>query len=92
MSESLPTAESARARLRAAQKSESDALSAVTAALRVRDRARERLDRAETALGEAQVALVQVSGLARAERLLGEPVGALRQKAREAGLRPSQLG
>jgi hypothetical protein len=92
MSESLPTAESARARLRAAQKSESDALSAVTAALRVRDRARGRLDRAETALGEAQVALVQVSGLARAERLLGEPVGALRQKAREAGLRRSQLG
>ncbi|MFD1055902.1 hypothetical protein [Terrabacter terrigena] len=83
--------ETARARLRAAQKSESDALRAVTAAEKLRDKARDRLELAEAALSRAQVALVKVSGVGRTERLIGEPATALRQKAREVGLKPSQL-
>ena len=91
MSDAFPVTETARARLRAAQQAESDALRAVTAAEKLRDKARDRLELAEAALSRAQVALVKVSGVGRTQRLTGEPATALRQKAREAGLRPSQL-
>ncbi|MFC7597597.1 hypothetical protein ACFQU3_19950 [Terrabacter sp. GCM10028922] len=91
MSDAYPVNETARERLRAAQKSESDALRAVSAAERLRDKARDRLELAEAALSRAQVALVNVSGVRRTERLIGESATALRQKAREAGLKPSQL-
>jgi hypothetical protein len=91
MSDAYPVNETARERLRAAQKSESDALRAVSAAERLRDKARDRLELAEAALSRAQVTLVNVSGVRRTERLIGEPAAALRQKAREAGLKPSQL-
>lgn len=90
MTARLPIDESARARLRDAQKAEATALRGVQDAEKVRARARTALDAAECALATAQVELVRTSGADRAALLLNEPVKALRRVAREAGTRPSE--
>lgn len=80
-----PVNDSARARLRDAQKAEVDALRLVGAAEKVRDRAQRVLDKAEHSLAEAKAGLVKVSGADRAALLLDEPVGALRTRLRQVG-------
>jgi hypothetical protein len=88
-----PVRDDARARLRDAQKAEADALREVTAAEKVRDRARRALARAEQSLATAQAGLVKVSGADRAALLIDEPVGVLRTRLRQAGAaasRPSE--
>ena len=82
MAETFPVNHSARTRLREAQKAEADALRDVITAQSARDRAQARLDEADTRLSAAQVGLVETSGFDRAALLLGEPVKALREKAR----------
>ena len=88
-----PLDERARARLRDAQRLESDAVSRVLAAAMSREGARARLDaviaKQQVAIGEADKVvnkarkhLVSVSGIERAARLLGEPVAALRAAVR----------
>ncbi len=77
MNAHLPTTDSARTRLRAAQKAEATALRDVEAADRVRQRARLRLNEAEATLRAAQLELVQVSGPDRAAGLLEIPVAQL---------------
>src|SRR4051794_38753606 len=78
MTADLPTTETARARLRAAQKAETTALRGVEAADRVRQRVRRALDEAEASLQAARLELVRVSGLDRAALLLDLPVDNLR--------------
>jgi len=82
MTTDLPATETARARLRAAQKAEATALREVEAADRVRKRARGTLDEAEASLMDAQLELVRVSGLVRAALLLDVPVDKLRSARR----------
>ena len=82
MTTDLPTTETARARLRAAQKAEATALREVEAADRIRQRARGTLDEAEASLRAAQLELVRVSGLDRAALLLDLPVDKLRSVRR----------
>lgn len=77
MPTSMPIDDSARARLRAAQKAEATALREVEAADRVRQRARQTLNKAETTLQAAQLELVRVSGPDRAAGLLDLPVAQL---------------
>lgn len=91
MSEELPVNDQVRARLREAQKSEANALRAVVAAQKARERQQARLDRASDELAARLVTLVEVSGILRAARLTGEDAKTLRDGAREAGLKPSQL-
>jgi len=84
-----PLDERARARLREAQREESDAVAAVHAALVNRDGAQAKLnaviakhqgaiDDADHALSQAQSRLVSVSGIERAALLLELPVADLR--------------
>ena len=88
-----PLDERARARLREAQRLESDAVTGVLAAAINREGTRAKLDaviaKHEVAIGEsdnamnkARTHLVSVSGIERAARLLGEPVAALRAAVR----------
>ena len=88
-----PLDEGARARLRDAQRLESDAVSRVLAAAISREGARAKLDaviakhqvaigEADNAMNKARTHLVSVSGIERAARLLGEPVAALRAAVR----------
>jgi hypothetical protein len=78
MTTDLPASESARARLRTAQKAEATALREVEAADRFRQRARGTLDEADASLRAAQLELVRVSGFDRAALLLDLPVDKLR--------------
>ena len=99
-----PIDERARARLRDAQRVESDAVALVIAAELNRERTRARLDaviakhraaieEADHALGKAQAHLVSVSGMARAALLVDQPVAALRAAVRaatgKAGVEPA---
>ena len=88
-----PLDEGARARLRDAQRLESDAVARVLAAAISREGARAKLDaviakhqvaidEADNAMNKARTHLVSVSGIERAARLLGEPVAALRAAVR----------
>jgi hypothetical protein len=90
-----PIDERARARLRDAQRVESDAVALVVAAEVNRERTRARLDaviakhqvaieEADQALSKAQAQLVSVSGMARAALLVDQPVAALRAAVRAA--------
>ncbi len=75
--------ESARARLRDAQKAEATALKAVETAEQVRSRALRSLESATATVSDAQAALVQVSGVDRAALLLDIPVKDLRRVVRD---------
>ena len=88
-----PLDEGARARLRDAQRLESDAVARVLAAAISREGARAKLDAviakhqvaigdADNAVDKAQSHLVSVSGIQRAALLLDEPVAALRASIR----------
>ena len=90
-----PLDEGARARLRDAQRLESDPVARVLAAAIKRECTRAKLDaviakhqvaigEADTAMNKARTHLVSVSGIERAARLLGEPVAALRAAVRSA--------
>ena len=90
-----PIDERARARLRDAQRVESDAVALVVAAELNRERTRAKLDaviskhqvaieEADQALSKAQAHLVSVSGMGRAALLLDQPVAALRAAVRGA--------
>ena len=90
-----PIDERARARLREAQRVESDAVALVVAAELNRERTRAKLDAviakhqvaiddADQALSRAQAHLVSVSGMARAALLVDQPVAALRAAVRAA--------
>lgn len=99
-----PLDERARARLRDAQKLESDAVALVHTAAIKKESAQDRLDTviakhqvaigtADRTLSLAQAHLVSVSGIERAALLLDEPVAALRAAVRsttgEAGEDPT---
>ena len=99
-----PIDERARARLREAQRVESDAVALVVAAELNRERTRAKLDaviakhqvaieEADQALSRAQAHLVSVSGMARAALLVDQPVAALRAAVRgvtgKAGVQPA---
>lgn len=75
--------ESARTRLRDAQKAEATALKAVEAAELVRGRAQRSLDSTASAVATAYVALVRVSGVDRAALLLDLPAKELRRVLRD---------
>lgn len=88
-----PLDERARARLRSAQRAESDAVADVHAASINRSSAQEKLDAviashhvaiddADRALSKAQAHLATVSGVERAALLLEQPVAALRAAIR----------
>jgi len=88
-----PIDERARARLRDAQRLESDAVARVLAAELNRERTRAKLDaviakhqvaieEADHTLTKAQAHLVSVSGMGRAALLLDQPVAALRAAVR----------
>ncbi|HEY5249597.1 MAG TPA: hypothetical protein VIJ15_14225 [Dermatophilaceae bacterium] len=90
-----PIDERARARLRDAQRVESDAVALVVAAELNRERTRAKLaaviakhqvaiDDADQALSKAEAHLVSVSGLHRAALLIDQPVAALRAAVRAA--------
>ena len=90
-----PIDERARARLRDAQRVESDAVALVLAAELNQERTRTKLDaviakhqvaidEADHALSRAQAHLVSVSGMARAALLVDRPVAALRAAVRAA--------
>jgi hypothetical protein len=90
-----PIDERARARLREAQRVESDAVALVVAAELNRERTRAKLDAviakhqaaihdADHALSKAQAHLVSVSGMHRAALLVDQPVAALRAAVRAA--------
>ena len=90
-----PIDERARARLRDAQRVESDAVALVVAAELNRERTRAKLDaviarhqvaieEADQALSRAQAHLVSVSGMARAALLVDQPVAALQAAVRGA--------
>ncbi len=78
MNADLPTSDSARSRLRVAQKAEAIALRDVEMADRAQQRAQQKLSDAETSLQTARLDLVLVSGLDRAALLLDLPVEQLR--------------
>lgn len=82
MTERFPVDQLARTRLREAQRSEADALKAVTLAVSAYQAATARSDQARRQVDAALAELVKVSGVARAARLTGEPVNALRRAAR----------
>jgi hypothetical protein len=99
-----PIDERARARLREAQRVESDAVAFVVAAELNRERTRAKLDAviakhqvaihdADHALSKAQAHLVSVSGMHRAALLVDQPVAALRAAVRgvtgKAGVEPA---
>jgi hypothetical protein len=90
-----PIDERARARLRDAQRVESDAVALVLAAEVNRERTRAKLDaviakhqvaieEADHALSKAQAHLVSVSGMTRAALLVDQPVAALQAAVRGA--------
>ena len=90
-----PLDQRARARLREAQRLESQAVAAVHAASVNRDGARAKLDaviakhqgaidRADHALSKAQAHLVSVSGIERAALVVDQPVATLRAAVRAA--------
>lgn len=80
-----PVDSDARRRLLAAQRAETEALRAVEAASRNRQRVQQKLDVAEDEFRRSQAELVQVSGLSRAALLLDEDEAALRRLVRSAG-------
>lgn len=82
MNADLPTSDSARSRLRAAQKAEATALRDVEMADRAQQRAQQKLSEAETSLQTARLELVLVSGLDRAALLLDLPVEQLRSSSK----------
>ncbi len=88
MADYLPTTDSSRARLRAAQKAEATALRKVEAADRIRRRAQQSLDKAQELLDAAQVELVEVSGPDRAALLLDLPVETLHRVVNHGRRRP----
>ena len=88
MTTNSPTSESARDRLRAAQKAEAAALRDVEAADRVRQRVHVALEEAEASLQAARLELVRVSG-DRAALLLDLPVDRLRSATTSKGQRPA---
>lgn len=90
-----PLDERARARLRDAQRLESDAVARVHAAAIHKDRVRYKLDEviakhqvaineADRRLSKAQAHLVSVSGIARAALLVDQPAATLRAAVRAA--------
>ena len=90
-----PLDERARARLREAQRVESDAVAAVHAAAVAKESAKAKLDTviakhevaiddADHRLSKAQAHLVSVSGIARAALLIDQPVATLRSAVRAA--------
>ena len=89
MTTDLPTSESARDRLRSAQKAEATALRQVEAVDRVRQRAQGALEEAEVSLQAAQLELVRVSGFDRAALLLDLPVDKLRSGTTSTRQRPA---
>lgn len=89
MANRLSVDESARARLRDAQKAEATALKAVEAAELVRSRAMRSFESAIATVSAAQAALVRVSGVDRAALLLDVPVKDLRRVLRENDMGPS---
>ena len=89
MTAGLPTTDTARARLRAAQRAETTALREVEAADRVRQRIQRALDEAEATLRAARLELVRVSGLDRAALLLDLPVDRLRSVTTSRRQRPA---
>jgi len=84
MTARLPADESARARLRDAQKAEVAALNTLEGAEKVRARAKTAFASAEATVAKAQVELVRTSGADRAALLLDLPVKELRRVMREA--------
>lgn len=86
----LPIDESARARLRAAQKAEAVALCKVEAANVVFERNKRLLTKAEESLATAQADLVDVSGMTRAAVLLGVSVEQLQRAVKAAKRRYAQ--
>jgi len=78
----LPTSDSARSRLRAAQKAEANALRDVETADRAQQRAQQKLSDVATSLQTARLELVRVSGLDRAALLLDLPVEQLRSSSK----------
>jgi len=99
-----PIDERARARLRDAQRVESDAVALVLTAELNRERTRAKLDavitkhraaieEADHELSKAQAHLVSVSGMGRAALLVDQPVAALRAAVRgvtgKAGVQPA---
>lgn len=91
MNADLPTSDSARSRLRAAQKAEATALRDVEMADRTRQRAQQKLNAAETSLQTARLELVLVSGLDRAALLLDLPVEQLRSCSKVLRLRHAPI-
>lgn len=87
----LTADESARTRLRDAQKAEITALRVVEAAELVRSRALRRLDSATSTVAAAHVALIRVSGVDRAALLLDLPAKELRRVLREHEMAGSQF-
>lgn len=79
-----PASESARQRLREAQRLEGEALTAVTKALATRDRLAHKVEAVENVVAARVSTLVDVSGLERAAQLLGEPVNVVRRLSRRA--------
>ena len=90
-----PLDERARARLRDAQRVESDAVAAVHSAAVAKESAQAKLDaviakhqgaidEADYGLSKAQAHLVSVSGMARAALLIDQPVATLRSAVRAA--------
>ena len=67
----FPASESARQRLREAQRLEGEALTAVTKALSARDRLAQKVEAADAAVADRVSKLVDVSGLDRAAQLIG---------------------
>ena len=90
MTTDLPSTETARARLRAAQKAEARALRDVEGADHIRQRVKRALDEADASLRAAQLELVRVSGLNRAALLLDVPVDKLRSATPGRRKRPAR--
>lgn len=80
----FPASESARQRLREAQRLEGEALTAVTKALAARDRLIQKVEAADSILADRVSKLVDVSGLDRTAQLLAEPVSVVRRLSRRA--------
>jgi hypothetical protein len=89
---SSPIGPEARARLRNEQAAEAAALKRLHRTQGARLVQEQRLTSAEAKVSEAIVDLVRVSGAWRAARLADEPVRAVRQIARDAGLSPGEIG
>lgn len=89
---SNPTTESARDRLRQAQRAESDALAQVEAIMRRRQRIAGQLDAVDAELATARAKVVTTSGLERAALLLDVPTSTLRRVRRHGGATSAPFG